>query len=418
MARVFGVLLAALYLASSASAIPVESRQLGGIGCNVARLKTVAGLRQATTAVNKIAGSSDPAAASAAATAQGGLQDASAGIKTIAGALLTGQAAPAAARDQVGQGLTTADTALGNITSTDSTVTSMVADARTKVQNTISAGQDVVSQCGGGGGDAGAAAAAGTGANAGSGAAANDGTSSGTDASDATANNGNNGTDGSDVTADNGTNTGTGSSDATGSNDGTDGSSASDTTDINGANSGTDSSDVTGNSGSDSGSDGSGAVGSNAGAVDSSSDNTDGVIGTKTPTNLRNSRIFGKRQIGGIGCNVARAQTVGRLAQSAAAVKAVKSAAASDATSAAAADQATTALNSAKAGIAKIAVALITGQKAPAAARDQVQAGLTDAMTALTGINSTDPNVTSAVTAAQSKVSSTTQAGQDVVSKC
>jgi len=205
MTRVFGVLLAALYVASSASAIPVEPRQIGGVACNVARLKTVAGLRQATTAVNKLASSSDPAAASAAATAQGGLQDASAGIKTIAGALLTGQTAPADARDQVSQGLTTADTALGNITSTDSTITSMVADARTKVQNTISSGQDVVSQCGGGGG---AAAAAGTSANTGTGATA----SNSTTGSDATANSG---TDGSDATASNGDNSGTDGSDAT-----------------------------------------------------------------------------------------------------------------------------------------------------------------------------------------------------------
>lgn len=90
----------------------------------------------------------------------------------------------------------------------------------------------------------------------------------------------------------------------------------------------------------------------------------------------------------------------------------------SDAVTAAAADQATTALNSAKAGIAKIAVALVAGQQAPAAARDQVQKGLDDATTALAGITSTDPKVTSAVTTAQGKVSSTVQAGQGVVSKC
>lgn len=59
---------------------------------------------------------SDPAAASAATTAQGDLQDASDAIKTIAGALLTGQAPPAAARDQVGQGLSAAQDALNNIT--------------------------------------------------------------------------------------------------------------------------------------------------------------------------------------------------------------------------------------------------------------------------------------------------------------
>ena len=37
--------------------------------------------------------------------------------------------------------------------------------------------------------------------------------------------------------------------------------------------------------------------------------------------------IFGKRQIGDISCNIARFQTVGRLAQASLAVKSVKSAA-------------------------------------------------------------------------------------------
>lgn len=59
----------------------------------------------------------------------------------------------------------------------------------------------------------------------------------------------------------------------------------------------------------------------------------------------------------------------------------------SDPAAAAAARQAGTALNSAKDGIAKIAVALVVGQKAPAADRDQVQKGLNDAMTALSDIN-------------------------------
>lgn len=45
----------------------------------------------------------------------------------------------------------------------------------------------------------------------------------------------------------------------------------------------------------------------------------------------------------------------------------------SDAATTSAASQAQTALTSAKAGIAKIALAIVTGQQAPAAARDQVQ---------------------------------------------
>lgn len=60
----------------------------------------------------------------------------------------------------------------------------------------------------------------------------------------------------------------------------------------------------------------------------------------------------------------------------------------SDAATTSAASQAQTALTSAKAGIAKIALAIVTGQQAPAAARDQVQQGLTTAQTALAGITS------------------------------
>jgi hypothetical protein len=50
-------------------------------------------------------------------TASSALQSASDGIKTIAGALLSGQTAPASARDQVGTGLETALSALSNVTS-------------------------------------------------------------------------------------------------------------------------------------------------------------------------------------------------------------------------------------------------------------------------------------------------------------
>lgn len=50
-------------------------------------------------------------------TAATALSSASDGIKTIAGAILTGQQAPAAARDQVGTGLQTALSAMQNVTS-------------------------------------------------------------------------------------------------------------------------------------------------------------------------------------------------------------------------------------------------------------------------------------------------------------
>jgi len=64
-----------------------------------------------------VASSTDPAAADAVSTAQSGLDSASDGIKTIAGALITGQAAPAAARDQVATGLDGALTSLTGLNS-------------------------------------------------------------------------------------------------------------------------------------------------------------------------------------------------------------------------------------------------------------------------------------------------------------
>ena len=60
---------------------------------------------------------SDPAVTSATTTAQGGLTSAKDGIKTIAEALLTGQNAPADARTEVADGLTTAQNALSSINS-------------------------------------------------------------------------------------------------------------------------------------------------------------------------------------------------------------------------------------------------------------------------------------------------------------
>ena len=54
--------------------------------------------------------------ATAVASAGTALDSASAGIKTIAASLLTGQSAPASARDQVGAGLQDALSALSNVT--------------------------------------------------------------------------------------------------------------------------------------------------------------------------------------------------------------------------------------------------------------------------------------------------------------
>ncbi|KAG6845587.1 hypothetical protein H0H87_007266 [Tephrocybe sp. NHM501043] len=117
-------------------AAPLAGRaSLGNfIQCNVARVKTVKALAASTAAVKKIS------------------PDASDNATTSA-ALITGQAPPADARDQVGQGLNAAQTALSGITLCQDgpAVTSQVSNAQKKVEQTIAAGQQVVGTCGGSG---------------------------------------------------------------------------------------------------------------------------------------------------------------------------------------------------------------------------------------------------------------------------
>ncbi|KAF7349113.1 hypothetical protein MVEN_01433500 [Mycena venus] len=143
MARVLSVLLA-LCLAFFAVAAPLQQRQVGDLQCNINRLKIVASLASTTTAVGKI-DTTDPATASAVTAAQAGLSSASDGIKTIAQSLVTGQTAPASARDQVGAGLLAAQTALTGIT--DPAAATAVTAAQNQLTTTIADGKAVVADC-------------------------------------------------------------------------------------------------------------------------------------------------------------------------------------------------------------------------------------------------------------------------------
>ncbi|KAG6855469.1 hypothetical protein H0H87_002366 [Tephrocybe sp. NHM501043] len=124
-------------------------KALGGVGCNVARFKTVTGLAAASAAVKKVsaAAANDAAAADGATAATTGLNGAKAGIAKIAASLLAGQTAPADARTQTADGLNAAMDALNGINSTDPTVAEAVSNAATKVEATIASGNDVVAQC-------------------------------------------------------------------------------------------------------------------------------------------------------------------------------------------------------------------------------------------------------------------------------
>ncbi|KAJ3991675.1 hypothetical protein F5050DRAFT_1812286 [Lentinula boryana] len=144
MARIISaalsILLAVFILLVDAA--PLKSRQIGDVQCNVARLQIVSDLAQTGNLLSKVTGT-DAATTSAVATAQSGLTSAGDGIKTIAAALLQGQTAPADARNQTGEGLETALTALSGLNSTDPAVASTIS----KLNEAISAGQSVVSDC-------------------------------------------------------------------------------------------------------------------------------------------------------------------------------------------------------------------------------------------------------------------------------
>ncbi|KIK55776.1 hypothetical protein GYMLUDRAFT_175090 [Collybiopsis luxurians FD-317 M1] len=125
-----------------ADAAPLKSRQIGDLQCNAARLKIVSDLAQTNGLLDKVS-TADPATASAVTTAKSGLTSAGDGIKTIAAALLTGQQAPADARNQTAAGLETASTALNGLNSTDPAVSNTIS----KLNEAISAGNSVVADC-------------------------------------------------------------------------------------------------------------------------------------------------------------------------------------------------------------------------------------------------------------------------------
>ncbi|KAF4618831.1 hypothetical protein D9613_010043 [Agrocybe pediades] len=146
----FFTLAVALFF-SSVMAAPLESnrRQIGNLACNIARLKTVAGLSKSASAIQAAtsAATGDAATTSQLQTASQGISSAQDGVAKIAAALLTGQQAPAADRQQVQDGLTAASTALGSITAADPDVDSAVANASSAVEGTTEAGAQVVSDC-------------------------------------------------------------------------------------------------------------------------------------------------------------------------------------------------------------------------------------------------------------------------------
>jgi len=117
----------------------LESRQLGNLQCNIARLRIVSALGRTNRGTETLQGLTaayvsrsdkargrtlrysnvhrDDTAQTAVEDALAGLQDAASGIRTIAGSIISGELAPADARDQVASGLGAAKTAFNSITS-------------------------------------------------------------------------------------------------------------------------------------------------------------------------------------------------------------------------------------------------------------------------------------------------------------
>jgi len=124
------------------------------------------------------------------------------------------------------------------------------------------------------------------------------------------------------------------------------------------------------------------------------------------------------RQIGDLQCNIDRLKIVGDIVSATSTAKTLTSQLASDTNGSALIATVTQGLNDASSGIGQIATALFTGQTAPAASRDQVEQGLTNAVNAANSITSTDAKVTSNVNKLKSELQAAVQAGDGVLSNC
>ncbi|KAI0827446.1 hypothetical protein BC628DRAFT_180605 [Trametes gibbosa] len=138
-----------LLMGSQIYAVPtkeIAARQIGNLQCNIDRLSIVAGLAKTQSTLKKLATNST-ATASSVQSVIDSVSGAQGAIGVIGKALLTGQAAPAAARDQVQGNLTAAHDALAAISSTDTATTASLQKALTQLGNAEQAGLGVVANC-------------------------------------------------------------------------------------------------------------------------------------------------------------------------------------------------------------------------------------------------------------------------------
>ncbi|WQF84009.1 hypothetical protein CDEST_09023 [Colletotrichum destructivum] len=133
--QVFAALLVAATTITEARVL--QSRQIGDVDCNVARLQIVDAI---SSAQDTVGGIKDATVKDAAA---GGLNQASDAIGNIGVALISGQKAAAEDRTSVKTGLNATGTALQGGDQTDDAVKK----AQGFLQKAVAAGKDVVSLC-------------------------------------------------------------------------------------------------------------------------------------------------------------------------------------------------------------------------------------------------------------------------------
>jgi len=141
-----------LFGAMMANAAPLgdyDKRQIGDLQCNINRFQIVTDLAEAKVTANALTKNfaNDAAGSSAIATVSQGISSAQSAIGEIAIALLTGQQAPTAARDQVEAGLTSATEALANLSSTNSQTTNNLSKIKQQLSNAATAGNGVLANC-------------------------------------------------------------------------------------------------------------------------------------------------------------------------------------------------------------------------------------------------------------------------------
>ncbi|KAH8102143.1 hypothetical protein BXZ70DRAFT_55412 [Cristinia sonorae] len=124
------------------------------------------------------------------------------------------------------------------------------------------------------------------------------------------------------------------------------------------------------------------------------------------------------RQIGNLQCNLDRLKIVGDIFAASQTTKTLTKQLSADANGSSLISTVNDGLNQASSGIGEIAVALFTGQKAPAASRDQVESGLNSAFTAVNSITSENAAVTNNVNKLKTQLQAAGSAGDGVLANC